>query len=101
MSDEKLSHLPQGYLEVIKQPDYDSKNVKLKIDINDFSHFNPEGFVYNVHATDLNFPLDKERKRVEEYMSAITIPYKTFNNYLNKKSNLYSSLIKSAHDIKN
>ncbi len=82
------------YLDVFDQPYYDLKKVTLKIDLNDFSHFTSDGIVFKVNVKDENFLLDEERNRVEEYMSHINIPYEKFKNYYDKKSSLYTSLVK-------
>lgn len=81
------------YLDVFAQSYYDLKKVTLEIGLNDFSHFTPEGIVFKVNVKDKNFLSDKERNRVEEYTSSITIPYAEFKNYYDKNSNLYASLV--------
>lgn len=74
---------------VFKEPNYDLKKVQLQIGINDFSHFTDDGIVFNVNVKDGNFLSDEK-----EYTSSITIPYQEFKEYYDKKSGLYTSLVK-------
>ncbi len=83
---------PENYLNVFKQPDYDYGKINIKIDADCFSHFTSEGIVFNINVKDENFLLDNKRSRIENYTSSLTIPYKEFKNYFNKKSSLYASL---------
>lgn len=96
--EEKISNgfgdLLASYQNVFEQPHYDYQKVKCKINSSNFTHFSLDGVVFNVAITDRNFLLDKERHRVEEYISEVTVPYKELINYLDKNNSLYSSLTK-------
>lgn len=83
---ERADHLLISYLDVFNQPFYNLKRVKLKkIDAKGFSHFTPNGVVFNVDVIDENFLLDKERQRIEEYVSFIVIPYDEMIPYMKDK----------------
>lgn len=82
-----------SYQLVFENPNYDIKRLKFKkINVNDFSHFDPGGIVFNVTLVDENFLLDEERKNIEEYKSEVIISYKEMISYIDKKRSIYSSL---------
>lgn len=83
---ERADHLLISYFDVFDQPFYNLKRVKFKkIEAKDFSHFTPNGVVFNVDVIDENFLLDKERQRIEEYISFIVIPYNEMIPYMKDK----------------
>ncbi|EDP94784.1 hypothetical protein KAOT1_01120 [Kordia algicida OT-1] len=89
---ERVDHLQEAYTEVFDKTTYSLEKITCVTNNASFSHFDTEGIVFNVDVTDENFLENTEQNRIEKYTSFIQIPYELVTPYVNRESNLFSSI---------
>lgn len=90
----KADQLMQSYQDVFVRPDYSIQDIRVSTNSSDFSHFVPEGAVFNVQVNDPNFLRDPERNRIDSYQSYFTVPYPELLLYVKPDSALHHSIEK-------